>query len=320
MKKNLMLMVLFSSLLRGQDFEEAEYVDEEYVDEEYQTEYGLAEEYVDEEYQTEDSPVEEETVIDEGFTDQVPSSGVRASISDSNVKSINAEALSQDELRRIFSFLPNVAATITKKNLFEFLDAETLYYNNPEASIKKTDRNTYASNPYLQFLYVNDFANKKEFLSHKTNGVTFYNSGGVYSLRIGLEKDDSPLPKSIYAKKGELQFVVFSKRRFAPLNTHGETVKFSLYGLQNKKLWSKVFSFDSLQAENQTFQGGIYSLTLSAAVEQSELESLGLLFGANDTVFGKIEGPISSYMFDFKKKASYFYRFFLEYGKKNRYY
>lgn len=243
-------------------------------------------------------------------------------LSNQAAKSINATQLNSAELGTISRSIPEMAASITKAGIFPLLDAEARYYRNPDAAPSRLSNSSsfYAQNPYLQFLYGKDIANNKEYLSHKTNGTTFYNSYGVYNMRLGLIKENSPLTKKNYEKWGELELVVFSKLRYAPPNTYGETIRLILYGTDNKKQWNKEFSFNLNQAQNQTFEGGLYSLTLSHLLEKQEIEDLRLLFKANRIIFGKVEGSINSFTFDFRPNASYFYRIFLEYGKNNRYF
>ncbi|MGL5722470.1 MAG: hypothetical protein ACRCY4_08735 [Brevinema sp.] len=234
--------------------------------------------------------------------------------------------LSPQEIARIDGFLAQTEldvseADISQAGIFPIIDAETRYFNNPDAAAGAVAPNPKTTaNPFLQFLYTKNIANGQELLSHKTNDTTFFNIYGVYNLRIALQKDISPVPKPSFAKRGELEFLIFSQKMFVPINSYGQKITLTLYGSDNKLKWTKEFLFDMRQAQQRYLDPRIKKLTLHHLLEKEELDELRMLFRANQVIFGRVDGVLDSFLFDFRPKTTHFYRSFLEYGKANRYF
>ncbi|MGL5255295.1 MAG: hypothetical protein ACRC9L_09935 [Brevinema sp.] len=240
---------------------------------------------------------------------------------------LGENGLSHGEISRIEDAIAgsgiNLADTdISQAGIFGIIDAEMLYFNNPDALATSNiafDPKTVA-NPFLQFLYTKNIANGEELLSHRTNDTTLFNMNGVYNLRIGLQKDANPLPKASFAKRGEIEFLIFSQKTFVPLNSYGQKITLTLYGIDNKLRWVKEFKFDAKQAQQSYLDTKIKRLILHHLLDKDELDELRLLFRANKVIFGRVDGILDSFLFDFRPKTINFYRSFLEYGKSNRYY
>ena len=234
--------------------------------------------------------------------------------------------LSSREVARIERIISQLGvdlseADISKAGLFGIIDAETQYFNNPDlaAGAKVLDKKT-LDNPFMQFLYAKNIANGEELLSHKTNSTTLFNINGVYNLRFALQKDASLAPKLPFAKRGELEFLLFSPKTFAPINTYDQKIVLTLYGVDNKLKWTKEFTFNGRQAQQTQMDVRIRRLVLNHLLDKEELDDLRNLFRANQVIFGRIDGVLDSFLFDFQPKTTHFYRSFLEYGKVSRYF